>query len=199
MLHASALTSVWGRCRHAVWRHVWSHCRVGNTASDSDQGCPTLSHTDSACPATEGWREAGKEGRKSKISIRTADFKFRTEIGHDCLPVRKWLSPYLFWHTTPATEVVSWNEFGIISILDYPICSLNFPYLAAIDQTSPRLKHIGVRKSLILGIDWKSGVSETRSRGLTYTERETEREKIEFWQYCHVYVFLCIELFKDTS
>ena len=64
---------------------------MGNTASDSDQGCPTLSHTDSACPATKGWGEAGEEGRKSEISLhgdRTEDFKFRTEIGHDCLPVR---------------------------------------------------------------------------------------------------------------
>jgi len=43
----------------------------------------------------DGEKQGRKEGRKSKISIRTEDFKFRTEIGHDCLPVRKLLSPLL--------------------------------------------------------------------------------------------------------
>lgn len=38
----------------------------------------------------DGEKQGRKEERKSKISIqrdRTEDFKFRTEIGHDCLPV----------------------------------------------------------------------------------------------------------------
>jgi hypothetical protein len=39
----------------------------------------------------QGRKEGRKERRKSKISVqrdRTEDFKFRKEIGHDCLPVR---------------------------------------------------------------------------------------------------------------
>lgn len=90
--------------------------------------------------------------------------------------------PLLAYNPCKWSSVLEWIRNHRLTWLSYCICSLKFPYLAAIDQTSSRLEHIGVRKSLIFGIAWKSGVSETRSRGWRI-QRETEREKIEFWQY----------------